>query len=88
MEKELNQARTELDVLGVALLDGAVGMIGFPTLVNNRRAFFTWIPGEESLRFWSYAGDTVRRPVPEAWTRPAPTPKPRALRGKKSARNS
>ncbi len=85
--KELQAARTELDTLGVTLLDSVDGMIGFPTLVNNRRAFFTWVPGEDSLHFWSYSGDSVRRPVPEAWTKPTPAPKERSHRGKKSSRN-
>jgi hypothetical protein len=73
-ELELQSALAELEVLGVALLDAAMGLVGFPTLVNNRRAFFTWKLDEESLQFWNYAGDTVRRPVPEAWTKAAKEP--------------
>ena len=68
-EGELQSALAELEVLGVALLDAASGLVGFPTLVNNRRAFFSWKPGEDGLKFWNYAGDSVRRPVPEAWTK-------------------
>jgi hypothetical protein len=68
-ESEYQSTLAELEVLGVVLLDAATGLVGFPTLVNNRRAFFSWKPGEEGLKFWNYAGDQVRRPVPEAWTR-------------------
>src|SRR5271157_4657497 len=38
-------ALTELHELGVVLLDGDQGRVGFPTLVNNRRAYFSWHPG-------------------------------------------
>ena len=41
----------------------------YPTLVHARRAYFSWQVGEESLEFWTYAGDTVRRPVPASWTK-------------------
>jgi hypothetical protein len=78
-EAEFRNAVTELDALGVALLDPATGLVGFPTIVNDRRAFFSWQPGEEGLSFWNYAGDRLRRRVPEAWTRP---PRERAPRGK------
>ena len=78
-EAELRKAVTELEALGVVLLDPATGLVGFPTIVNDRRAFFSWQPGEEGLHFWNYAGDRVRRQVPEAWTRP---PRERAPRGK------
>jgi hypothetical protein len=68
--KELQNATAELDVLGVALLHGATGLVGFPTMVNDRPAYFSWRPGEEKLAFWNYADDLVRRPVPPSWTRP------------------
>jgi hypothetical protein len=76
-ERELHDALAELEVLGLALLDPAAGLIGFPTVVNDRRAYFSWQPGEAELAFWNYAGDTLRRRVPEAWTAP---PKERAPR--------
>jgi hypothetical protein len=79
VEANLRQAQAELEGLGVALLHPWTGLIGFPTVVNNRRAYFSWQPGEETLAFWNYAGDMVRRPVPEAWTKP---PKPRSRKGK------
>jgi hypothetical protein len=70
-EKDYADARAELEVVGVALLDPAVGLVGFPTVVNDRPAFFSWQPDEEGLNFWNFAGDTVRRPVPSDWTKPA-----------------
>src|SRR5262245_21725966 len=43
-EADLRHARAELEALGLALLDPATGLVGFPTLVNDRRAFFSWKP--------------------------------------------
>jgi hypothetical protein len=68
-ERELLDATAELEVLGLTLLHGPTGLIGFPTVVNDRAAYFSWRPGEEKLEFWNYADDLVRRPVPPAWTR-------------------
>ena len=67
--RELQQNCTELQGLGVVLLHGKSGLIGFPTIVNNRSAYFSWLPGEEKLNFWTFAGERVRRTVPEAWTK-------------------
>jgi hypothetical protein len=69
IETELRKALAELEGLGVILLYPVAGLVGFPTIVNNRRAFFSWKPGEEGLNFWQFAGDDVRRPVPASWTK-------------------
>src|SRR5260370_19410330 len=37
-EKELAAVAAEMDALGVVLLNPHVGLIGFPTMVNNRPA--------------------------------------------------
>lgn len=61
----------ELESLGVAVIDVATAQLGFPTIVNNKLAFFSWVPGEESVNQWHYDRDeTRRRPVPEAWYKP------------------
>jgi hypothetical protein len=80
VEKELRQANGELEGLGVAVLHGPSGLIGFPTIVNDRRAFFSWRPGEENVVYWNFVGDPVRHDVPESWTKSPPAPRPR--RGK------
>jgi hypothetical protein len=82
-ERFLREVLTELDGLGLFLLDPARGMIGFPTRVNNQRAHFSWMPGEAGIQFWSYTGDTVRRPIPEHWTKPAIPPRRGRQRPKK-----
>jgi hypothetical protein len=81
---ELAQARAELEVLGLTLLDGPSGLIGFPTIVNDRRAFFSWKPGEDGPGYWSFAGERVRHPVPESWTKSAATDKPRRPKSRRS----
>jgi hypothetical protein len=79
--KGLQEATAELEALGLTLLHSPSGLVGFPTVVNDRPAFFSWRPGEEKLAFWNYADDLVRRPVPAAWTRPPKGPERRG-RGK------
>jgi hypothetical protein len=86
VERELRQAHAELEGLGVAVLHGPSGLVGFPTIVNDRRAFFSWRPGEEDLVYWNFAGDPVRHAVPESWTRTPPAPRPR--RGKSRRQQS
>ncbi len=68
-ERALRAACTELDGLGITVLDVQAGQVGFPTLVNKRRAYFSWLPGEETLSFWRYADDGERRPIPATWTK-------------------
>ncbi len=81
-QAEFRTAVAELERLGVALLDAGSGLVGFPTVVDDRRAFFSWQPGEESLGYWNFADDTERRPVQSDWTRPA-----KPARARKSRRD-
>jgi hypothetical protein len=71
LEQERLQALIELGGLGVALLDLDEGRVGFPTLVNNRHAYFSWRPGEETLNHWHFDGECNRRPIPAAWAKAA-----------------
>jgi hypothetical protein len=68
-EQSLRSAFSELDGLGLTLLDIETGKVGFPTKVNNRPAFFSWLPGENALSFWQYADGGERRPIPASWTK-------------------
>ena len=68
-EQALQAARAELELLGLALVDAEAGWVGFPTMVNGRRSFFSWKPGEDKLKFWHFAGETVRRLIPADWAR-------------------
>jgi hypothetical protein len=68
-ERHLREALGELDNLGVAL-DRDSGEVGFPTMVNKQKAFFSWRPGEDALSFWHYAGERDRHTIPASWTKP------------------
>jgi hypothetical protein len=70
-EQNLQTARAELVSLGVVLLEGQVGRVGFPTIVNGQPAFFSWRPGEDTINFWHFADQTARRPIPASWVKPA-----------------
>jgi hypothetical protein len=67
VERRLQEALHELQGLAVALLDPRAGRIGFPTIVNDRRAYFSWRPGEESIRSWHFAEESSCRPIPPSW---------------------
>lgn len=67
--RELRGAFLELETLRLTLLDQEFGVVGFPTLVNNRRAFFIWQLGETSIAYWCYTCDPTRRMIPKAWIR-------------------
>jgi hypothetical protein len=66
-EKDLEKALAELRDLGLVLLDDLEGRIGFPTLVNNRRAFFSWRPADANLHTWRFADEDVDREIPPSW---------------------
>ena len=66
-EQRLKSAVGELNELGLALLEGGEGRVGFPTRINGRPAVFSWQPGEEDVNFWSYEEEDTRRPIPDDW---------------------
>ncbi len=66
-EQRLEAALSELEGLGVTVLDAVVGRVGFPTIVNRQAAYFTWQTGDEALEYWQFAGDTTRRRIPARW---------------------
>lgn len=66
-EKKLKAATKELRQLGLSLIDSEIGRIGFPTLVNNRPAFFAWWPEEEGITTWHFATETRCRNIPASW---------------------
>lgn len=63
----LDNILLEIKSIGVEPLIPELGLIGFPTLVNNRKAFFSWKPGEPCVCFWNFAEELNRRPVPPTW---------------------
>jgi hypothetical protein len=72
-EQNLECALLELRELGVDLLDATDGRVGFPTIVNDKAAYFSWKPGEEGIRGWHFSQETKCRPIPAAWNKIADT---------------
>jgi hypothetical protein len=66
-EGAYKQAVSELKDLGLALLDVNRGRVAFPTRINGRPAVFTWEPGEDSVVYWNYEDEDMRRPIPSEW---------------------
>jgi hypothetical protein len=66
-EQHLHESLSELAGLGLQLLDADEGRVGFPTIVNGRRAFFSWQPGDERIDYWQFPDETTRRAVPVSW---------------------
>ncbi len=58
---------TELNELGLSLLDHERGRVAFPTRINGRPALFSWQPDEDNVSYWSYEEEEVRRPIPPDW---------------------
>jgi hypothetical protein len=71
-ERNLAGAVTELDDLGLALVDRGSGRVDFPTRINGRPAAFSWQVGEDALGFWRYTGEDLRRPIPADWQNGSP----------------
>lgn len=66
-EKEGEVALNELRELGLIALNEVEGRIGFPTMVNNRRAYFSWHLGDTNLSHWHFADEDTERPIPASW---------------------
>jgi hypothetical protein len=66
-DKEREIALAELRDLGLVLLNDVDVRIGFPTMVNNRRAYFSWHMAEDGLHSWRFADEDVDRPIPATW---------------------
>jgi hypothetical protein len=70
-ERALQEALAELAGLAVVILDPVVGRVGFPTVVDNRPAFFSWQLGDEAVDYWHFPEDTGRRLIPVSWVKGA-----------------
>jgi hypothetical protein len=70
-ERSVQTALAELASLGVVLLDAAEGRVGFPTIVNEQPAFFSWRHGEDGVYYWHFPAHATRRPIPASWAKSA-----------------
>src|SRR5438132_6027719 len=70
-EQTMQDATAELEKLGVVVVDAEFGRVGFPTVVNGKRAYFSWQGGEQDIRYWHFVEEERRRPVPVTWLKSA-----------------
>lgn len=70
--RKLRDTNDELDSLSIVMLDPKVGKVGYPTIVNNTEAYFTWQPGEPTF-LWQFAGDNEQHSCPKEWLKEIPT---------------
>jgi hypothetical protein len=75
-EQTMQDAIAELEKLGVVVVDAEFGRVGFPTVVNGKRAYFSWQAGEQDIRYWHFVEEERRRPVPVTWLKSANTANP------------
>ncbi len=66
-EQNLTAAVSELQSLGVSLINESAGEVDFPTRINGRTAAFNWQHGEDRLDHWHYTDEELRRPIPADW---------------------
>ena len=71
-ERRIQENTEELESLGLDLLDKKVGKVGWPTIVNNSEAYFTWEPGSPTF-LWQFVGDETQHALPKDWLREIPT---------------
>lgn len=71
-EQNYGKALTELDELGVSLVDLTNGRVDFPTRINGRSAAFSWQLGEEAVAHWRYTEEEQLRPIPNDWEQGTP----------------
>jgi hypothetical protein len=72
VEQTLSAAVSELETLGLNLVDAEKGQVDIPTRINGRAAAFRWHHGEDGLGYWHYAGEDQMRPVPSDWQSGSP----------------
>lgn len=63
----LRQTIAELAELGAELLDGVLGVVGFPTIVNGSLAYLVFRMEDDDVRYWRYRDQAKLRPIPENW---------------------
>ncbi len=64
LRSRLEEEQSELDSLGAILFNPVIGQVGFPTIMYDRPAYYSWQLGEDNLSFWHFDGESTRRPLP------------------------
>jgi len=71
LQNRLEEEIKELDTLGTVLMSPQTGLVGFPTIVNGKAAYFSWQVGEKGVSYWHFDGEDARRRFRRTgWTNP------------------
>lgn len=71
-QKRLATVQGELKKLGVHLLDGGRGDVGFPTIINGALAYLVLRGEDDDVYQWRYCDQPRFRPIPASWYATAP----------------
>lgn len=74
LEQLLAEYKQELTDLGVKLLDGAHGVVGYPTIVNGSLAYLVFRHEDDGIWYWRYRDQPKLRPIPDCWYDQNPFP--------------
>ena len=72
LQSRMDDQVKELDQLGTILMNRGIGLVGFPTIVNGKPAYFSWQFGENGVNHWHFDGEDTRRSIPPHWFEEAP----------------
>lgn len=67
LSSRVQDALAELAELGLVDLGVSEIRLGFPTIVNQRKAYFVWVPASPQLEFWQFEDERQLRPIPREW---------------------
>jgi hypothetical protein len=72
LAESLRAALERISSTGCVVKDLDIGLLDFPTLINNEEVYLCWRLGEERIRFWHRQdeGFTSRKPIEPGDTSP------------------
>lgn len=62
---QIQQAKAELDRLGVHLKDLEAGLVDFPSQLGAEVIYLTWEKGKDAITHYHRIGDESARPLPD-----------------------
>lgn len=65
--KRVKAIRSEIEQLGLSVLDVVAGTAGFPTIVNGALAHLVFRLEDDGVKFWCYRDEQKLRAIPETW---------------------
>ncbi len=59
-QEQLDRYSTELEQLGLVVVDADRGAIGFASRIDGRDVYLSWMPGEEEVGWWHEMADGLK----------------------------